>query len=191
MKSILTIFLVLTTFFSFSQDIDYIINLDGEKVPCEIFSNSYKKVKALLKGEEVKYEPDDIKGFIKDGITYESGKVAYGSYGVKIWAFLTVVEDGNMLLCKIESTYYQKDNMRSTETMTVKTPLNVVVHYARLAESKNDDYIKIGIKWKKDLAGLGMKCSDFVSKVKKVKHAYWDDEETLKSLITFFNTECE
>lgn len=189
MKLIFTALLVLaTTFFSVAAEGDYLIDLEGNKVECRIYGNAYNSIKAMVDGKDMKYKADEIKGFVYDGVKYESGKVAYGSYGAKIWAFLLIVEEGDMVLSKIKATYYTKDNVRSTSTTTVKTPVGVVVHYVRLKDS--DEYIKIGIKWKKDLAVLGGSCAKFAAKVKKEKYSSWNNEMRLKELIKYFNSDC-
>lgn len=182
-KTSLILFLFFLPLISISQD--YYINLDGEKIECAVIGNNYRTLIVEVNGEKVKFRADEVLEFNSGGIKHYTGKVPYASYGVPIWCFLVAVEDGEMSLCKISTNYLSDDPVSGNTNTNTAT-----VHFVRRTNTPLDEYTKIGIKWKKDLAALGSDCEAFQSKVKKTPYDRWSWEEELVSLVRFYNETC-
>jgi len=164
---------------------DYYITNDGEKIECKVLGNNYRTLKVEVDGKEMKFKGDEVREFSRGGVQHFSGKVPYASYGAPIWCFLEVVEGGEMSLCKISTGYLTDDPVTGGQNSNTAT-----VHYVRRTETPLDQYTKIGVKWKKDLAELGSDCEAFTAKVKKTPYGYWSYEKDLAELIRFFNENC-
>lgn len=181
MNKLLLLSFLLLGFTAFNQGTDYIVDLDGDTTYCKIDIRNTKKIIATTKNQEIKYTPEEIRGFGFGEKYYEAGRFSIpAKYGIRSWAFEERLIAGEMSLF-VMYTSNTSTNSATQEMSVSHTP----TFHVKMKSDERDDYEMLTVGWKKKL-GKKDGCSAFTKKLGEAGRLDYNGE-FLFDLVTIYN----